>query len=259
MPDVKNLNINLLRAFRRTRADREYICKSRDADGIICYLAGSQHFYFESGEKIDAHASEVLYIPYKSKYRNRVDLPETDYIQIDFIIRGESADNPLFDKPFLIGESESAVCRDLAARVMGGYQKLGGSNFGLFSDLCGLIDAVRTKFMRAFADCASYARIQPSLSHIESRYYENTSIEELAAMSSTCVANLERLYKQCFGVTPGAYRNNVRVNKAKGLLLSGLTVEETARSVGFYDASHFAKTFKRIVGVSPGEYARATV
>lgn len=260
MPNVQNLNIDLLRAFRRTRVDRVYECPSRDADGIICYIKGSQHFEFESGEKIEAHAGETLYLPYRSRYRNCVPDPDTEYLQVDFIVKRDGSGAPLFDKPYLVGAGESAVCMNLAYSITESVGDISSSPYGSFANLCGLIDNVYLKAANEnirTSERIARERVKRSVEYIETRYYENTSIEEIAAMSSTCVANLERLFRQFCKMTPGAYRNTVRVNKAKTLLLSGLTVEETALSVGFYDASHFSKMFKKVVGVAPSEYARA--
>ncbi len=241
------------------RVDRVYECASRDADGIVCYINGSQHFEFENGSDIEAHAGEVLYIPYRSKYKNCVHDPETEYLQIDFILHKDGVGTPLFDKPYLIA-GESGGCFEFAYRITENCGDITSSPYGSFANLCGLIDSVCMRVANdniRTTERIARKRVERSVEYIETKYYENTSIEEIAAMSSTCVANLERLFKSFCGVTPGVYRNTVRVNKAKALLLSGLTVEETAVSVGFYDASHFSKIFKKIAGVTPREYAHA--
>ena len=47
----------------------------------------------------------------------------------------------------------------------------------------------------------------------------------------------------------------MRVEKAKALLANpGLRVHEVAEQTGYADVGHFSKSFKRIVGMTPGEY-----
>lgn len=55
---------------------------------------------------------------------------------------------------------------------------------------------------------------------------------------------------------PHAYQINVRLDRAKDLLLRGWPISEVAREAGFYDQSHFTRYFKRLVGVTPGSYAK---
>jgi len=49
----------------------------------------------------------------------------------------------------------------------------------------------------------------------------------------------------------------VRITAARTLLeTSDRTIADIACETGFYDHSHFTRTFKRIVGISPGLYRK---
>jgi AraC-like DNA-binding protein len=51
------------------------------------------------------------------------------------------------------------------------------------------------------------------------------------------------------------YLRGVRVRRAKALLADRhLRITEVAYGVGFSDLSHFDRTFRKIVGLSPSEY-----
>jgi transcriptional regulator GlxA family with amidase domain len=53
------------------------------------------------------------------------------------------------------------------------------------------------------------------------------------------------------------YSLRLRVERAKEMLLqSDRRMSEIAVTLGFFDQSHFSRTFRRITGVSPGEYVR---
>lgn len=65
-----------------------------------------------------------------------------------------------------------------------------------------------------------------------------------------------RLFKARYGLPPRAYQISVRVSVARRLLSNGQLVADVAAQCGFADQSHFARHFKRIIGVTPGLYAK---
>ena len=58
-------------------------------------------------------------------------------------------------------------------------------------------------------------------------------------------------------MTPHQYLTSRRVDQARHLILDGEPLSLVARSTGFYDQPHPARHFKRILGISPGSFARA--
>jgi YesN/AraC family two-component response regulator len=64
-------------------------------------------------------------------------------------------------------------------------------------------------------------------------------------------------FKKKTGYTVNQYINNVRVNIAKKILLSGeYTVGEVANRCGFQDMFYFSKVFKQIEGVPPSHFVK---
>jgi AraC-like DNA-binding protein len=66
-----------------------------------------------------------------------------------------------------------------------------------------------------------------------------------------------RLFRRHYGVTPHAYQLHFRIALARRTLLSGQNAAEAAAKHGFADQSHLTKHFKRLVGITPGQYARS--
>jgi transcriptional regulator GlxA family with amidase domain len=59
-------------------------------------------------------------------------------------------------------------------------------------------------------------------------------------------------------ITPIAYLNPYRISRARTLLEAGSqSVAEIAQSVGFGDAAHFSRAFRREVCQTPSTYRRA--
>jgi len=55
-------------------------------------------------------------------------------------------------------------------------------------------------------------------------------------------------------MTPHAYQLQVRVRRAKALLLAGHPIAQAATEAGFWDQSHLTRHFKRTIGVTPARY-----
>ena len=92
--------------------------------------------------------------------------------------------------------------------------------------------------------------------YLRDHYAEDISLERLAQLVYLSPYHLSRLFREQLGLPPHTYLNQIRVNRAKRLLNSGLAASDVAHVVGFADQSHFSKAFKRVVGVSPGQYRK---
>ncbi len=91
---------------------------------------------------------------------------------------------------------------------------------------------------------------------IDAHYDANLSLPQLAALVHASLFHMHRTFKREVGMPPHAYQIQVRIDKAKSLLVRGMSVTEVAAHTGFFDQSHFTRHFHRIVGVSPGGYTR---
>lgn len=69
---------------------------------------------------------------------------------------------------------------------------------------------------------------------------------------------LTKLFHQEIGVSPVRYLQQLRMERAKLLLLEPLSVEEVARSVGYADPLYFSKAFKKWFGMTPSDYRKRT-
>ena len=65
---------------------------------------------------------------------------------------------------------------------------------------------------------------------------------------------LVRLFKKHFHIPPKEYLQQCRMNTARNMLSSGLSVKETAYRCGFQDELYFSRFFHQREGVSPKQY-----
>lgn len=86
---------------------------------------------------------------------------------------------------------------------------------------------------------------------------ENVGLEALADAVGLNRFRLLRLFRAEFGLPPHEYLTHLRVARARILLAEGVPAGRVAVDVGLYDQSQLNRHFKRIVGLTPGQYARA--
>ncbi|HKR66061.1 MAG TPA: AraC family transcriptional regulator [Thermoanaerobaculia bacterium] len=77
---------------------------------------------------------------------------------------------------------------------------------------------------------------------------------ELARIAGVHPVHLARTFRRVHGCTISEYVRNLRVERAMRLLRGGDTLDQIALDAGFADQSHFCREFKRVAGVSPGEF-----
>lgn len=83
---------------------------------------------------------------------------------------------------------------------------------------------------------------------------QNVSVRSLADIVGLSAYHLVRVFHKHVGIPPHQYQKNIRVLKARKLLVSGATISEVAYRAGFCDQSHLNRCFKTTLGVSPGKY-----
>lgn len=95
-----------------------------------------------------------------------------------------------------------------------------------------------------------------SLLYISNNYGHRLSLEEVAEASYVSPSHLSYLYRKHLDISFKQLLLNLRIQISKDFLKNSCsrTVTWISNEVGFHDLSHFEKTFKRIVGVSPLYY-----
>lgn len=93
--------------------------------------------------------------------------------------------------------------------------------------------------------------------YVKEHYAEaSLSVGELAERFHFSLSHFSRIFKQEVGAGVFEYIQNIRIEKAKEMLMAGKNTEETAKGVGFLDRGPFIKAFKKIEGITPSQYRR---
>ena len=101
------------------------------------------------------------------------------------------------------------------------------------------------------------ATFMRSIAMIHERYSQKLTVEQLAKEARLSKSTFMRRFLQICKMTPAEYIIRKRVEVAENMLKhTNAPLSEIAENVGFYDAAHFSRTFKKIKGISPLEYRK---
>lgn len=89
---------------------------------------------------------------------------------------------------------------------------------------------------------------------LTSDFSDSLPLDQLADDLYISKYYLIRKCRKNLGLTPHKFHLQNRIRKAQDLLLTSKSITETSVNTGFYDQSHFDRSFKKIVGISPIEY-----
>ncbi len=175
-----------------------------------------------------------------------------DTTQLDESLTGSAVDGPDLVDPLLrrrVGQLHAVLARR-------------GDEFEAESRLALVTERLREHL----SDQEPLGRARPGPDHsvarnlrdlLDERLLEALTLKQAAGLVHAHPTHLVRVFSAAFGIAPHQYVTSRRVDLARRLLLDGRPPGEVAAAAGFYDQSHLARHFKRVVGVTPGRYARA--
>jgi AraC family transcriptional regulator len=115
-------------------------------------------------------------------------------------------------------------------------------------------DSVHSRFPSGLA-ASVLRRIR---AYIDAHIGEHISLDDLARQAGISRFHFARQFRLTTGESPMGYLRRVRIERSKSILQGReTTIAEIAATLGFSDQSHFTRTFGRLVGVSPGSFARS--
>jgi len=99
-------------------------------------------------------------------------------------------------------------------------------------------------------------KLRAVIEYIEEHLDAGLTLEQMAAVTHLSAYHFARQFKAATGLAPHQYVITRRVERARQLLQKGtdLSLAEVAAHAGFTDQSQFTHHFKRLVGVTPGQF-----
>lgn len=93
--------------------------------------------------------------------------------------------------------------------------------------------------------------------YVEAHYREDITLQDIADRFFLSREYISRKFKQEFKENLSDYIGRIRIEKAKLLLLNpDCRIAQVAGQVGYQDEKYFSKVFKKLTGLTPGEYRK---
>ncbi len=202
---------------------------------LVLYLPGEDQCYQYSNE-----TSPIIYWLHFSGYNALKLLEDNNLLNERIFFVGINGDIPLlFDK----------IIKELQ------FSK------GQYFELCNLyIKELVTLCCRYVIESNSPTNKQNKLLDEAIEYFNDNfnatiSIKDYANDQNISCCWFIRSFKSYTGTTPTQYITNIRINKAKNLLLgNSLTIGEIGNLIGYQNPLYFSRVFKKNVGLAPMGY-----
>lgn len=99
--------------------------------------------------------------------------------------------------------------------------------------------------------------LQDVKDYIDMHFTEKIMLDDLSERFFINKYYLTRIFREQFGMPISQYIMQLRITHAKrNLRFTALSMEEIAVECGLEDANYFSRVFRKVEGVSPGEYRK---
>ncbi len=103
-------------------------------------------------------------------------------------------------------------------------------------------------------ELADLAHLRRARDFIDRNYAEPLDVPGMAQAALMSTAHFSRKFRAAYGETPYAYLMTRRIERAKSLLRSGMSVTDACVTVGATSLGSFSSRFTEIVGETPSQY-----
>lgn len=125
-------------------------------------------------------------------------------------------------------------------------------------DLCAWIGNALNDFLElvySTQDSGRATQLKPAIEYIEQNYNQPIALSDVARNAHLSVSRLAHIFKDQMRMTIIEYVTNIRIDRARQLLLStNKSCTEICFEVGYNNQSYFTRTFKQLVGVTPRQF-----
>lgn len=268
---TEELNPTFLFGVKIDRKESENNYHSHDFPEIGVILEGEGLYHLDD-EYIPVRTGDVLIFNPGTRHESIIDDSETGRVEFFFgftdvkfcgmrpnHIELKDGGNVLHTK----GKTQRTIFRICEEMVKENQTRMPGRYFMLKSFLVQLLlsivreqtGQVELAEGKAFDYAGKKDTAEKIADYLEEHYADMISLDQIAENMYLSPFYISKIFKSEIGESPIHYLIRVRMEKAKAILESGssLSIAEIAERVGYEDAYHFSKLFKKAYGVSPSK------
>lgn len=226
---------------------------NRQSHGLSFNLGEKKEYIFDNGNIVTLGQNEIIYLPKGSSYKVKTALSGKCYF-INFEINEPAVFNPFSFKPRnptrYMTEFENANKLHEGKKISYEMQQK--------ATLYRVLSLMQIEYASKYLSSKTAKIIAPAIEYIHENYRQtDIKIALLADMCSISEDYLRKIFKSVYGLSPVKYINQLKINYAKELILSGMySINESAQLSGFNDISYFCREFRKYFELSPSDYKR---
>ena len=236
---------------------RESFRPNGRGDWLLLYVARGTETFFLDRETEAPAGSFIIFRPGEKQHHIHTETRMAEFYYIHFVTDDFSFSNLESSKIYTI-EASAGICDLFEEMINDLYLKLPcyqRMSVFMFLKILGTLERGTA------SDTASYKhylnKVENVVQRINSDYFENVSLEEYASMCNMSKYHFLRTFENITGISPIAYRNKIRIERAQRLLDdTELTIGKIGEKVGYSSQSYFCDAFKKECGISPKEYRK---
>ncbi|WP_373235718.1 helix-turn-helix transcriptional regulator [Cohaesibacter celericrescens] len=95
--------------------------------------------------------------------------------------------------------------------------------------------------------------------YIEAHLDQSIRLRSLAQIAGLSEYHLQRSFKQSCGVSPNVWIAHRKLERAKAMIRAGGSLVQVADSCGFSSQSHFTRSFRSGMGMTPASYRASAI
>ena len=225
---------------------------------LVCFRSGIAHYRI-NGRKYQISAGNVLFLRPGDVYTGTTDTESLcSFISCGFLLEANDPDSAaiLSNLPSIFRCSRSShmeQCFSELIRIRALPQT--GSLIKFRSLILDILWLLMDDEKRRSMHSTHYQTIADIIETMRCHYERTYSLTELCEMASLSSSHFRTLFKQMTGCTAKQYQIQLKIEKAKDLIVSHTcNVAQAADAVGFTDPYYFSRVFRQLTGKSPSEY-----
>lgn len=227
----------------------------RKVCGLVFSVSGKTKFSFTDGTYRVIEPGEIALFSEKAAYicENPYEERNTHYTINFSTAEGHGLTQPvLFAKPSSFDFFDS-ICRKIVTSFHSGRPL---SQMHSISALYEAIAHILENDVIEAVGKQAYLAVEPARAYIDEHFADEITSFELSKLCTMGHTSFRQTFKKVYGVSPIAYLIDVRINRAKELLLSQetLPISAIASRCGFKDVEHFCRTFRQKTGFSASSF-----
>jgi len=223
----------------------------------IVYITEGEGF-FETRQEKTGIRSGTVFLLYPGIWHRYKPIPEKGWVEWYVGFNGEAV-RQLMSHPLLL-KSPVIPC-GFRENLLKSFQKIiadvqgekPGFQCSASAEVVNLISLLITNILDSeFEGKPDIEAVNKSKLIIQQNLDQKIDCSEIAKNLNLGYSNFRKLFKQYTGMPPCQYHLNLRLIKAKELLLhSDKSLKEIAWETGFFSESYFSRTFSRKMGQNP--------